>query len=185
MNPICNRKNYFQFYRTFAKLTSIRSRLLSTDIKSKQIASKLLLEAKQKSNLTFDEIAKKLNVNKVWLTSAILGQHPIEEETLSKLIKILDIDRENSKELEHLIETIGSIPDHRGGNISNDPIIRRFNELIDVYGDAIKLLIREEFGDGIMSAIDCTINFEKKVVDNEKRILITIDGKYLQYKNKI
>lgn len=65
MNPICNRKNYFQFYRTFAKLTSIRSRLLSTDVKSKQIASKLLLEAKQKSNLTFDEIAKKLNVNKV------------------------------------------------------------------------------------------------------------------------
>lgn len=63
-------------------------------------------------------------------------------------------------------------------------MIRRLNELVSIYGDTIKTLIREEFGDGIMSAIDCTINLDKKITnDNEARVIITINGKYLQYKN--
>ncbi|OTF78082.1 hypothetical protein BLA29_001022 [Euroglyphus maynei] len=152
-------------------------------------ASRIILDAKHKSNLKFSDLANKLNVNKVWLTSAILGQHPINETMSRELMKILNIHGSND-EMEKLIQTLGCTPDNRGlinnTAVMNDPVIRRFNELIDIYGDTFKSLIREEFGDGIMSAIDCTIHFEKQtIVDGgkEDRVVITINGKYLQYKN--
>lgn len=115
------------------------------------------------------------------MTSAILGQHPINNELSKQLIQILNIKEYNNDEI---IEVLGTIPETRSNDQLNDPVIRRLNELVDIYGDTIKTLIREEFGDGIMSAIDCTINLDKKIInDNEARVIITINGKYLQYKN--
>jgi len=88
-------------------------------------------------------------------------------------------------ELNMLIETLGQIPLNRGETDKRDPVTRRFEELIDVYGESLKAIIREEAGDGIMSAINCTLHINKVLVKKvdleEARIVITIDGKFLPY----
>lgn len=106
------------------------------------------------------------------------------------MIKILNIKDSGNYKIENLIQTLGSIPDCRGlvnTSVTSDPVIRRLQEFLDVYGDSLKTLIKEEFGDGIMSAIDCTVHLDKQTstIDNgkEDRIVITINGKYLQYKH--
>ncbi|KAH7641125.1 cyanate hydratase [Dermatophagoides farinae] len=179
-------RNLSSLMRNFSRYNSTINSDLNLNFMSKNVASKIILDAKRKSNLKFAELANKLEVNKVWLTSAILGQHPINEQLSRQLVKILSIQRPGD-EMEKLIQILGSIPDNRGlvnQTVTRDPTIRRLNELLDIYGDTFKTLIKEEFGDGIMSAIDCTVHFEKQTIDDkEDRIVITINGKYLQYKN--
>jgi len=81
-----------------------------------------------------------------------------------------------------LLQTVpykGSLPT----SVPTDPLIYRFYELVNVYGTTFKELIHEEFGDGIMSAIDFNMNLSKKKGDlGEDRVSITMSGKYLPYK---
>ncbi|XP_027204769.1 cyanate hydratase-like [Dermatophagoides pteronyssinus] len=184
-SPKMNRNLSSFLIRNFLRYNST-----TTNFLPKYLATKILLDAKRKSNLKFADLATKLNVNKVWLTSAILGQHPINENLSKELIKILNIKDSGNYKIENLIQTLGSIPDCRGlvnTSVTSDPVIRRLQEFLDVYGDSLKTLIKEEFGDGIMSAIDCTVHLDKQTstIDNgkEDRIVITINGKYLQYKH--
>ena len=66
--------------------------------------------------------------------------------------------------------------------LMSDPTIYRFTEALSVYGPALKALIHEEFGDGIMSAINFQVNFTRRPDPDGDRVVITLDGKFLDYK---
>ncbi|MDB4542585.1 cyanase, partial [Pseudomonadales bacterium] len=65
--------------------------------------------------------------------------------------------------------------------VPTDPCIYRLYEVVGVYGDTLKEIIQEKFGDGIMSAIDFTMEVEKKENPKGDRVIITMDGKFLKY----
>ena len=148
----------------------------------KSDATRIILDAKKRSNLSFEDLSQRLKVNKVWLVSAILGQHPMKIEISNRLMQALNITG-SVEELEALTEVLSEIPSDRCEVTSKDPVIRRYEELIDVYGESIKTIIREEAGDGIMSAINCTLQLHKSInpQSGEVRIVLTVDGKYLAY----
>lgn len=117
------------------------------------------------------------------MASVVLGKHPADPKTAENLLKILKTDQTN---LKRDIETLCKIPENRGErdeSMAKDPVVRRFDELIDVYGDVFKHIIREEAGDGIMSAIDCKVDIEKVHQNGEDRIILKVDGKFLAYKH--
>ncbi|KAJ7692458.1 cyanate lyase C-terminal domain-containing protein [Mycena rosella] len=137
-----------------------------------------LFEAKARKCLTFDEIAKAMGKDEVWVAAAFYGQAKFTGEELAALATALDIP---TGELQ------AGLGDHwwpnRGlGPIPpTDPVIYRLYEGVLVYGHAIKAVIHEKFGDGIMSMIDCTINIARKPDPKGDRVLLTFDGKFMPY----
>ncbi|MFD2615737.1 MULTISPECIES: cyanase [Terrilactibacillus] len=139
--------------------------------------TEMILEAKQLKGLTFAELAEAVGRSEVYTTAAIMGQQTLDENEAKALVKILELPEEVASNLQ-------TIP-FRGEIFSmppTDPTIYRLYELILVYGDTIKALIHEKFGDGIMSAIDFKMNLEKKEDPKGDRVVITLDGKFLGYK---
>lgn len=137
--------------------------------KRKQALSALELLRKQ-NKTTYEYLAKALNVNKVWLVSAFKGQQWVPKEYALKIADILDATKEQVAVLtEHPYK----------GNI--DPILYRLYEVIDTYGPAIKELIHEKAGNGIMSAIDFGIDVEIVKDPKGDRVIITWNGKFLPY----
>lgn len=128
--------------------------------------------ARLAKNLTFEELAKRLEVNKIWLASAFKGQQWMPESHLTKLATELGVSKEE-------VAVLGEHP--YKGNV--DPILYRLHEVFDTYGPAIKEIIHEQFGDGngIMSAIDFEVDVEKKEDPTGDRIIITFNGKFLPY----
>lgn len=137
-----------------------------------------ILKIKKKKNLTWKQISEGASLSTVYVTAALLGQHPLPTKQAEILGKRLGLDVDQVEALQ-TIPLRGSIP----GNIPTDPTIYRFYEVLQVYGTTLKSLIHEEFGDGIISAINFKLNVEK-VEDPEGgyRALITLDGKFLPYK---
>jgi cyanate lyase len=73
----------------------------------------------------------------------------------------------------------GSIP----GGVPTDPTMYRFYEMIQIYGTTLKALVHEEFGDGIISAINFKLDMQKVAdPDGGERALITLNGKFLPNK---
>ncbi len=136
-----------------------------------------LFEAKEKKSLTFEQIAKELDRNPVWVAALFYRQATASKEEAEKLKELLDLDENIVKELTK--------PPYRGKileDIPRDPTIYRLYEIIQVYGIAIKEIIHEMFGDGIMSAIDFTIDIKKQEDPKGDRVIITFNGKFLPYK---
>ena len=140
-------------------------------------ATELILEAKRQEGLTFEAIAEKVGRHKAWMTAALLGQHPMSAEDAEQVVDILGLDQEVTAVLQE-IPMRGSLDT----DVPVDPTIYRLHEVIQVYGTTIKALIHEEFGDGIMSAINFGLNVER-VEDPEggDRVRITYEGKFLPY----
>src|SRR5205085_11360950 len=113
---------------------------------------------------------------RVWLTAALLGQHPLSEEQARAVRSALDLPEEASALLQE-IPTRGSFPTLP----PTDPTIYRIYEVLQVYGPAIKALIHEDFGDGIMSAINFRADIERVPDPAGDRVRITFDGKFLPY----
>jgi len=137
-----------------------------------------LLEAKARKGVTFDDIAKALGKDEVWVAAAFYGQAKFSPEELDKLGQVLDIQTAG------LHAQIGShwFPQRGVGPVPpTDPLIYRLYEGVLVYGQPIKALIHEKFGDGIMSMIDCKIHIDKKPDPKGDRVLLTFDGKFLPY----
>ncbi|KAJ6518513.1 cyanate lyase C-terminal domain-containing protein [Mycena vulgaris] len=137
-----------------------------------------LFEAKARKGITFDEIAKALGKDEVWVAAAFYGQAKFTPEELSKLTEVLEIP---TGELQAGLGAhwwpnrgLGPIP-------PTDPVVYRLYESVLVYGHAIKAVIHEKFGDGIMSMIDCTINITRKPDPKGDRVVLTFDGKFLPY----
>jgi cyanate lyase len=144
-------------------------------------ATAKILAAKQKKKLTWEAIANAAGRHKIWTTAALLGQHPMSADEADSVIKILGFSGE---EAELVFLALQEFP-MRGSldsAVPVDPTIYRFYELIQVYGPTIKALIHEEFGDGIMSAIDFDMEMKRKEDPKGDRVVITLNGKFLPYK---
>ncbi|MFD4763342.1 cyanase [Streptomyces sp. NPDC058439] len=136
------------------------------------------VRAKTYKDLTWQEIADAAGLSVAFVTAAVLGQHALPEESAKAVGRLLELD-EDAVLLLQTIPTRGSIE----GGIPTDPTIYRFYEMLQVYGTTLKALVHEQFGDGIISAINFKLDV-KKVADPEggERAVITLDGKYLPTK---
>ncbi|MGW3722999.1 cyanase [Streptomyces sp. NPDC005133] len=136
------------------------------------------VEAKTRKDLTWQQIADAAGLSVAFVTAAVLGQHALPEKSAEAVAELLGLD-DDAVTLLRSIPTRGSIE----GGIPTDPTIYRFYEMIQVYGTTLKALIHEQFGDGIISAINFKLDV-KKIADPEggERAVITLDGKYLPTK---
>lgn len=132
--------------------------------------------ARLAKGLTWQDLADAIGRPVAWTASALLGQQPIPAEQGKVLVKMLDLD-------ESAVAVLAA-PPMRGGlptAVPTDPTIYRFYEALQVYGPAIKELIHEQFGDGIMSAINFSVDVQKRPHPTGDRVVVTFDGKYLAY----
>jgi len=140
-----------------------------------EITEQIVL-ARLAKGLTWQQLADAVGKPVVWTTAALLGQQPIPTEAGKELVEMLGLD-------ESAIPVLAAVP-MRGGlptAVPTDPTIYRFYEALQVYGPALKELIHENFGDGIMSAINFSVNLEKKPHPAGDRVVVTFDGKFLPY----
>jgi cyanate lyase len=140
-------------------------------------ATEKILAAKAEKKVTFAAIAAAVGRHPVWTTSALLGQATMTAEEARKAGALLGLEQDVVAALQ-VIPTKGSV----GMEVPVDPLIYRFHEITQVYGTTIKALIHEMFGDGIMSAIDFTMDIQKKEDPKGDRVVVTFDGKFLPYK---
>ncbi len=140
-------------------------------------ATAIILTAKKEKGLTWEQIAQEVGGHKVWVTSALLGQNSMSADEADKAAKLLGLGKEVADALvEYPLK--GSLDD----TVPVDPLIYRFHEITHVYGTAMKAVIHEMFGDGIMSAIDFEIDIRKKEDPKGDRVIIEYSGKFLPYR---
>ena len=141
--------------------------------------SRLLLAAKKQKKLTFRTLAEAVGMSEVYVASVLHGENSASEEVARKLAKALDAP-------ESVVEAMTSFPLKGNGlgarTIPTDPLLYRFYEILAVYGLPLKDVIQEKFGDGIMSAIDFTMEVEKVSDPKGDRVQLTMSGKFLPYK---
>ena len=113
----------------------------------------------------------------VYLTAALMGQMKLRPEQAERAARLLGLDAEEQSLLQE-IPYRGSMPTA----VPSDPLIYRFYELVQVYGTTWKELIQDEFGDGIMSAIDFDMTIERQPDPEGDRVRLTLSGKFLPYK---
>lgn len=136
-----------------------------------------LMAAKKSKGLSFADLEASLGLDEVWIASLFYGQATASAEEAAKLAEILSLDAETTSAIQEF-PTKGSLDPV----IPTDPLIYRFYEIMQVYGMPMKDVIQEKFGDGIMSAIDFTLDVEKVEDPKGDRVSITMCGKFLPYK---
>lgn len=135
-----------------------------------------LLQAKQEKGLSFEDLGKVVKQNEVWVASVIYRQASASLEEAQLLVDALELGSYYASELtKYPIKGSDSI-------VPTDPFIYRFYEIMQVYGLPLKDIVQEKFGDGIMSAIDFTLNVDKEEDPKGDRVKIVMSGKFLPYK---
>jgi len=135
-----------------------------------------IILAKKAKDLTWEGIAEELGMGTVWVTSACLGMNSMPEEPANKLVAFLGLP-------EEAIKVLMEYPTKAWDkDVPQDPLIYRLYEVVGVYGDTLKEVIQEKFGDGIMSAIDFTMDVSKEENPKGDRVIINMNGKFLPYK---
>lgn len=137
----------------------------------------LILTKKLEKKLKWTQLAQAIGLSKEWTTAALLGQMTLTAEQAEKMGDLLDLPAKAVAVLQ-TVPYKGSLPTA----VPTDPLIYRFYELISVYGTSIKELIHEEFGDGIMSAIDFSMDISREPDPKGDRVHIVLSGKFLPYK---
>lgn len=137
-----------------------------------------VIDAKARKDLSWQDLTDGTGLSVAFVTAALLGQHALPADAATSVADKLSLD-EDAVRLLQTIPLRGSIP----GGVPTDPTIYRFYEMLQVYGTTLKALVHEQFGDGIISAINFKLDI-KKVADPEggDRAVITLDGKYLPTK---
>ena len=145
-------------------------------IMSRTDAADLVVAARTRAGISWQQIADAVGAPLVWTTSALLGQHPMSAEQAAAACELLGLD-------ESVAESLRTQP-YRGTDpaLAQDPTIYRFAEALAVYGPALKELIHEEFGDGIMSAINFKVDIDRRADPEGDRVVVTFDGKFLDYR---
>ena len=138
-------------------------------------AGRIVERARVRHGLTWAQLAEAIGRPPVWTVAALLGRHPVPGAEAEAIAKLLELGEEVVEALQ-LQPTRVADPD-----APSDPTIYRFYEALSVYGPALKALIHEEFGDGIMSAINFNLGIERVEHPDGARIRITMEGKYLPY----
>ena len=139
--------------------------------------TEMVVMARIKKGLTWAKIAKAVGESKEWTTAALLGQMQMTKAQATAAGKLLGLPPDAVLLLQQ-VPYKGSLPTA----VPTDPLIYRFYELVNVYGTTFKELIHEEFGDGIMSAIDFKMELSREPDPKGDRVHITMSGKYLPYK---
>ncbi|MBD1888655.1 cyanase [Coleofasciculus sp. FACHB-SPT9] len=138
--------------------------------------TQILLAAKKEKGLSFADLEKVVGRDEVWIAAVIYRQASASEDEASKLVFALGVDPIYAKELtECPLKGLGAV-------VPTDPLIYRFYEIMQVYGMPLKSVIHDKFGDGIMSAIDFTLDVEKEEDPKGDRVKIIMSGKFLSYK---
>ena len=146
-----------------------------SDIEIPAITEKLLA-AKQAKGLTFTDLEQAIGRDEVWIAAVIYRQASASEDEARKLLAALGLSADLIPALTaSSVKGLGPI-------VPTDPLIYRFYEIMQVYGMPMKEVIHEKFGDGIMSAIDFTLDIEKEVDPKGDRVVVTMNGKFLPYK---
>ncbi|HEY8124163.1 MAG TPA: cyanase [Methylocystis sp.] len=136
-----------------------------------------IVAAKVSRGLKWADIALKIGLSKEWVTAGCLGQMTFTPAQAAKLAEIFDLSEEEQKWL--------ATPPYKGSSptaVPTDALVYRFYELVNLYGSTIKELIHEEFGDGIMSAIDFSMDISREPNPAGDRVKIIMSGKFLPYK---
>ena len=135
-----------------------------------------LLAAKQAKGLSFADLESVLGRDEVWIAAVFYRQASASEEDATKLLAALGLSADLAPALiRSSVKGLGSV-------VPTDPLIYRFYEIMQVYGMPMKEIIHEKFGDGIMSAIDFTLDIEKVEDPKGDRVVVTMNGKFLPYK---
>jgi len=140
--------------------------------------TELIIAQKLRKKLTWPQLAESITMSKEWTTAALLGQMTLTSAQAAKVGKMLELPAEAIEQLQ-VVPYKGSLPIA----VPTDPLIYRFYELVNVYGTTIKSLIHEEFGDGIMSAIDFSMSLQRESDPKGDRVRIVMSGKFLPYKS--
>lgn len=136
-----------------------------------------IIATKVAKGLKWADVAADIGLSKEWVTAGCLGQMTFNDEQAAKLAKTFDLTEAEAQWLK-VVPYKGSLPT----SVPTDPLIYRFYELISVYGTTFKELIHEEFGDGIMSAIDFKMDLQREASPAGDRVSIVMSGKFLPYK---
>lgn len=136
-----------------------------------------ILRVKAARGITFADLAEKVGCNPVFLAAVCYRQASLGHEQAIKLLEALELDQVYLKELTSFPVKGGLIP-----TVPVDPLVYRFYEIMQVYGLPLKDIIQEMFGDGIMSAIDFTMQVDKETDPKGDRVKITMSGKFLAYR---
>ena len=143
-------------------------------ISHRQQVTDMIISAKVLKSIKWSDVAKEIGLSKEWVTSACLGQMAFNKQQAEKIGEIFDLSDEAIAWLQK-----GSLPT----SVPTDPLIYRWYEVVNVYGTTIKELIHEEFGDGIMSAIDFSMDIQRENNPNGDRVNVVLSGKFLPYKS--
>lgn len=137
----------------------------------------LILSAKKANNVSWEHLGDSTGLSPVFLCSACLGENSMTPEDAKALAGVLGLE-------PGVAEALADYPDkgQRYDTMVSDPLVYRLNEIVMVYGETLKEVIQEKFGDGIMSAIDFTMDVDKVEDPKGDRVKITMNGKFLPYK---
>ena len=136
-----------------------------------------IITAKVAQGIQWADVARKVGLSKEWTTAACLGQMTLDAAQAATVGEIFGLSPEEQKWLQ-VVPSKGSLPTA----VPTDPLIYRCYELVSVYGTTIKELIHEEFGDGIMSAIDFSMDIQRQDDPKGDRVNVVLSGKFLPYK---
>lgn len=139
--------------------------------------TELIVSARRNKQLSWSSIAAHLDASPEWVTAACLGQMTLTTQQAEELTALLDLPSGAALLLQE--------PPFRGSlspSPPSDPLIYRLHEMVSVYGTTIKELIQEEFGDGIMSAIDFNMNITRESNPAGDRVNLVLNGKFLPYR---
>jgi len=135
-----------------------------------------LLEAKKQKEKSFADLGKLINRDEVWVAALFYRQASASAEEASIISVALELEQDICNKLtEYPVKGLGPL-------VPTDPLIYRFYEIMQIYGMPMKEVIQEKFGDGIMSAIDFTLDIDKVEDPKGDRVKVTMNGKFLPYK---
>jgi cyanate lyase len=146
-------------------------------ISNRDEVSKMILSAKVRKSIKWSDVANEIGLSKEWTTAGCLGQMTFDKKQAEQVGKLFDLSDEAIAWLQ-VVPQKGSL----STAVPTDPLIYRWYELVNVYGTTIKELIHEEFGDGIMSAIDFSMDIQRENDPKGDRVNVVLSGKFLPYK---
>ncbi|MEA2118107.1 cyanase [Halovibrio sp. HP20-50] len=136
-----------------------------------------LLAAKARKKMSWDDIGQAVGMSPVWVASACYGMNSASADVAQKICNTLEVESD-------IVDALVAFPTKVWDEaIPQDPFIYRLYEVVGVYGETLKDVVQEKFGDGIMSAIDFTMEVDKVEDPKGDRVLLTLNGKFLPYKS--
>lgn len=143
----------------------------------KHVMRETIVEAKRRKGVSWEELGKAAGMSPVFICSACLGENSLTAEEAKSVAKALDLPASIEADLQAYANR-----GQRAEAMLSDPLVYRLNEVVMVYGETLKEVIQEKFGEGIMSAIDFTMDVDKVEDPKGDRVVLTLNGKFLPYK---